>query len=55
MAGFAKVLPIKKTGQPFAIEEEIEIDQHADTVTDLRKRDCIMNASVAITVGEGVS
>ena len=52
-AGFAKELPNEKTGHPLATGEEID-QQIRHYLTDLRKRGCIMNTSVAIAVGEGI-
>ena len=52
-AGFAKELPNKKTGRPLATGEEID-QQIQHYLTDLRKRGCIVNTSVAIAVGEGI-
>ena len=51
--GFAKELPNKKTGCPLATGEEIH-QQIWHYLTDLRKRGCIVNTSVAIAVGEGI-
>ena len=53
MAEFAKELLNKKTGHPLATGEEID-QQIRDYFTDLRKRGCIVNTSVAIAVGEGI-
>ena len=52
-ADFSKELPNKKTGCPLATGEELD-QQIQHYLTDLRKRGCIVNTSVAIAVGEGI-
>ena len=52
-AEFAKELLNKKTGHPLITGEEID-QQVQHYLTDMRKRGCIVNTSVAIAVGEGI-
>ena len=48
-----KELPSMKTGRPLATGEEVD-QQVRHYLTDMRKRGCIVNTSVAIAVGEGI-
>ena len=52
-ANFSKELPNKKMGRLLATGEDID-QQIQHYLTDLRKRGCIVNTSVAIAVGEGI-
>ena len=53
MADFSKELPNKKKGRPLATVKEI-YQQIQHYLTDLKKKGCIVNTSIAFVVGEGI-